>query len=296
MKLGSFIDKRAILVGEDCDSYFGAIEALIRVFEKLDLLPVSAEEVLSRIRERENIGTTVLPTGVAIPHARIEGFQDLLIGVWFPKTPLRTENGLVKIMFFFLTSQVGSLNYLPILSTIAKSCARDSFPDNLEGFNQVQIHQYLNGLEIRKELTVEDIMTPNPVTCRKETTLEELADLFFKKGLSYIPVVDDSNNQIGEVSVRDVLSRGVPDYIKMLGNVRFLKTLEPFEALLRDEKNIRVGDIMRPCKRGLPREASIIEAVTTIVSKGFRHIPIFDGKKLIGLVSETDILQKVIRG
>jgi len=296
MRLGSFIDKRAILVGDNFNHYFDAVDALIDIFGKLDLLPRSTEEVKEKVRERESQGSTVLPTGVAIPHARIEGFKDLLIGVWVPSKPLETENGTIAVLFFFLTSQVGSLNYLPILSSIAQSCSKDKFPYNLSGMSTSQIQDYLNSMVFRKELTVEDIMTPDPVTCGEDTTLEELLDIFREKGLSYIPVVDNRNRQIGEVTIKDVLSEGVPDYIKRLGNVRFLKTLEPFEALLRNEKSILVKDIMRPSKRGLPKEASIIEAVTIISSKGYRHLPIFDGKELIGLVSETDILQKVLRG
>jgi len=296
MKLGSFINKKAILVGDDFTSVLEAVDSLIDIFEKMDLLPISADNVKKKIREREELGSTILPTGVAIPHARVEGFQDLLIGVWIPKAPLVTEQGTVSIVFFFLTSLVGSLNYLPVLASIAKSCTSDNFPNNLHGSGINEIIQYFNSMVIRKELTVEDIMTSDPVTCTKETTLGELADIFYSKGLSYLPVVDEKNRQIGEVTIKDVLSQGVPDYIKRLGNVRFLKTLEPFEALLRNENDIKVKDIMRPSKRGLPKDASIIEAVSIISSKGFRHIPIFDGKQLIGLVSETDILQKVLRG
>ena len=296
MKLGSFIDKKAILVGDKFNSVLEAVDALINIFDKRGLLPVSSEEVKKIIREREESGSTVLPTGVAIPHGRVKGFKDLLIGVWIPSAPLETDRGSVSIVFFFLTSLVGSLNYLPVLSSIARSCATDNFPHNLKGAGLNEIHQYFNSMVIRKELTVEDIMTPNPITCKKETTLGELSDLFYQKGLSYLPVVDEKNRQIGEVTLKDVLSQGVPDYIKRLGNVRFLKTLEPFEALLRNENDIKVKDIMRPSKRGLPIDASIIEAVSTIISKGFRHIPIFDGKELVGMLSETDILQKVLRG
>ena len=84
MKLGSFIDKKAILVGDNFNSVLEAVDALINIFEKRGLLPVSGEEVKKIIREREETGSTLLPTGVAIPHGRIEGFQDLLISVWLP--------------------------------------------------------------------------------------------------------------------------------------------------------------------------------------------------------------------
>jgi PTS system nitrogen regulatory IIA component len=108
-------------------------------------------------------------------------------------------------------------------------------------------------------------------------------------------VVDENNVQIGEVTIKDLFSKGIPDYVKRLGDVSFLKTLEPFEALLREEDRILVQEIMRPPSRKIAKGGSIIEAVMMITTKGVRHIPVIEDKKLVGMVSETDILKKVLR-
>lgn len=296
MKLSSLINKDFILTGNIFNSVLECSEAFIDLFYKRNILNVSPELTKTKVRDREKLGGTLLPNGLSLPHGRVEGIDDLIVGVWVPETPLKTEEGEVKILFFFITSISGSQLYLPVLSAIAKNCMNDTALPKLLNSNREEIHNIFDNVKIKTAVTVEDIMTTNPITCKKENTLAELSDLFYAKGLSYIPVVDDKMKQIGEVTIKDVLSRGVPDYIKRIGNTKFLKTLEPFEALLRDEDTILVKDIMRKSKRNISKDDSIIEAVVMMTDKGFRHLPVVNNKEVIGIISETDILKKVIRG
>jgi len=295
MKLGSLIQKEYIITGDRFKTTMEAVDALLELFYKREKFPIPAEKVKEIVLERENLGGTVLPPGIAIPHGRIEGYEDILIGMWVPSKTLDTDIGEVKILVFFLTSKAGSSLYLPVLSTLGKYFSKGEFLDSLMGKTPQQIHDMLNDMQIKKEVSIEDIMVSDPVSCTAQTTLGQLSDLFYQKNLSYIPVVDKNHVQIGEVTIKDLLSRGVPDYVKRLGDVSFLKTLEPFEALLREEDRILVSEIMRPPTRKIAKTASIIEAVLMITTKGVRHIPVIEDKKLIGMVSETDILKKVLR-
>lgn len=296
MKLGSLINNDFILLGNDFCSVLECADAFIDMFAKKNLFSVSPELVKTKVRDREKLGGTLLPGGLSLPHGRVEGVNDLIIGVWIPKTPLKTDDGEIKILFFFITSISGSKLYLPVLSALAKNCMdKDILPKILSGTKD-EIHNIFDDAEIKTEITVEDIMTPNPITCTEQTTLAELSDIFYSKGLSYLPVVDKKMKQIGEVTIKDVLSRGVPDYIKRIGNTKFLKTIEPFEALLREEDIIIVKDIMRKSKRNISKNDSIIHAVVMMTDKGFRHLPVVDNGEVVGIISETDILKKVIRG
>ncbi|MBF9014435.1 MULTISPECIES: CBS domain-containing protein [unclassified Oceanispirochaeta] len=296
MKLGSLVGKEFIITGDHFSSVVEAADSLVDLMNKKIKLPVDSAEVKKIIREREALGGTVLPPGVAIPHGRVEGFQDILMGIWVPNTPLETDQGPLKILFFFITSKVGSPLYLPVLSCIGKYFSDSEFLDSLMGKTALQIHDLLNTMQLKKEITIEDIMTTDPVSCNENMSLAQLADLFYQKRLSFLPVVNNNNQLVGEVTIKDLLSNGIPDYVKRLGNVKFMKTLEPFEVMLRDEDRILIKEIMRPINRGISKDASILEAVILITTKGFRHIPVIENEKLIGMISETDILQKVIRG
>ena len=296
MKLGSLVGKEFIITGDQFSSVVEAADGLVDLINKRIKLPVDSAEVKKIIREREALGGTVLPPGVAIPHGRVEGFQDILMGIWVPATPLETDQGPLKILFFFITSKVGSPLYLPVLSCLGKYFSDSEFLDSLMGKTALQIHDLLNTMQLKKEITIEDIMTTDPVSCNENMSLAQLADLFYQKRLSFLPVVNNKNQLVGEVTIKDLLSNGIPDYVKRLGNVKFMKTLEPFEVMLRDEDRILIKEIMRPINRGISKDASILEAVILITTKGFRHIPVMENEKLIGMISETDILQKVIRG
>lgn len=296
MKLSSLINRDFILTGDIFTSVLECVDTFIDLFNKRNVLIVSPDLAKTKVRDREKLGGTLLPNGLSLPHGRVEGINDLIVGVWVPETPLQTEEGEIKILFFFITSISGSSLYLPVLSSIAKSCMNDELLPKILSGNRDEIHQIFENVSIKKEITVEDLMTPNPITCGVKTTLAELSDMFYKNGLSYIPVVDDDMKQVGEVTIRDVLSRGIPDYIKRIGNVKFLKTLEPFDALLRDEDIILVKDFMRKSQRNISKDASIIEAVVMMTDKGFRHLPVIDNRTVVGIICETDILKKVIRG
>lgn len=295
MKLGSLIQKEYIITGDRFSTPMEAVGALIELFGKREKFPVSSRRILEIVQEREALGGTLLPPGIAIPHGRLENYEDILIGMWVPSRPLETEQGELKILIFFLTSKAGSSLYLPVLSSLGTYFNDGEFLDSLMGKSPAEIHEILKGMEIRKEVTVGDILEDEFVTCRKDDTLAQLADLFYRKKVSFIPVVDDEGRQIGEVTIKDLLSKGVPDYAKRLGNVSFMRTLEPFEALLREEDRIPVEDIMRPPTRKISRDASIIEAVMLIITKGVRHIPVVDGDKVVGMLNESSILKKVIR-
>ncbi len=296
MKLGSLIHKDFIICGDNYNSPMEAVDDLLKLFDKKKVLPAPIDEVRDVILKREALGGTLLGKGLAIPHGRMEGFHDILIGVWVPDTPLKTEQGLLKILFCFLTSKEGSPLYLPVIAALGHNFSKDCDLDALMGCSASEVHEKLNAIEFKKEITVEDLMTTEPVFIHPENTLRELADMFYQKQLSYLPVVDDSGKLIGDVTVNDLISHGIPDYVKRLGNIQFTKTLEPFEKLLKEEENIRVKEIMRKPDTSISRDASMIEVVILIITKGFRHIPVMDGDVLVGVISETDILEKVIRG
>ena len=297
MKFGSLVDKECILIGNGFKSIDEAIDGLIELFFRRKKLPMNPEEVSRIVRNREQLGGTVLPSGLAIPHGRIEGFHDLLIGIWIPESPLETDHGTVRFLVFSLTSKSGTALYLPMLAALAKFSQNEEAMEHfLSVRDKHEAHRILDDIILKQEITVEDIMTREPVTCKPEATVAELADIFYQKNLSYLPVVDEKGLQVGEVTIKDLISRGIPDYVRRLANTRFLKTLEPFEALLKEEDKIQVKEIMRKPSRKVSPDASIIEAATLMTNHGFRHLPILKNGKVVGIISETDILKKVIRG
>ena len=110
-----------------------------------------------------------------------------------------------------------------------------------------------------------------------------------------MPVVDEKNGFIGEGTIHELLQVGIPNYAMMIGNLDFLATFEPFEALLRNESNITVAEVMRKPKGRLKPGTSIVEAALELTQGRYRHLAVVEKGQLVGILSVTDILTKILR-
>jgi PTS system nitrogen regulatory IIA component len=100
-------------------------EALIarlaeRVYETDHGLPLAQKDLLKAINMREQIGGTLLPSGLAIPHARIKDFEDFIFAIGTPAQPLIQEGREIRMAAMMITNQSGGAWYLAVLAALTK--------------------------------------------------------------------------------------------------------------------------------------------------------------------------------
>ena len=296
MKLVSLLDKNCIKVEHDIAGKEDAIIFLVDTILKEYKTGLSKDVIMSKILEREALGGTSFATGIAIPHARLDDFNDLLIAICVPKKPFIDNDIEIKMVVLILTSKTSSKTYLQVLSSFAQiSQDKELFNKLALSKNSNEFVNFIEEVRIKKDLTVEDIMTTNILKVTPETTLKEILDIFYKNNISYAPVIDEKDNFIGEVTMLDLLKVGIPNYALMMGNLKFLTSFEPLEDLLKNEDKIKIKEIMKKPDITLEKESSIIEAALKLTQKDRRHIPVVENKKIVGVISFMDILNKVIR-
>ena len=83
-------------------------------------IPLSREELLRNINMREQIGGTLLPSGLSIPHARLNGFTDFIFAVATPSQPLFDGGLEIRLAAMMITSQTGGPWYLAVLAALTK--------------------------------------------------------------------------------------------------------------------------------------------------------------------------------
>lgn len=54
-------------------------------------------------------------------------------------------------------------------------------------------------------------------------------------------------------------------------------------------RDVRIGDCMTKSPVTVDRRTSLAEALKVMEDHGFRHLPVVDGTKLVGLVSEREL-------
>lgn len=298
MKLSSLLNPDNILIGSSARTKEEAIIEIYRQIKKNYRFRMDTAVIKKTIQERESLGGTSFKSGIAVPHARLDDFDDLLIGILIPESPI-DDNGIqLEMIVLILTSKAVSNIYLNTLASFVK-LSRDSelfkqltllkSGDDIVSFVEKQ------NIKVKEELNVENIMTDEVITLSPDATIRELADIFYKHKIGYLPVTSETGEFVGEINIVMLIKEGIPDYAAQLGHLKFLKSFEPLERLFRMEDEIYLKDIMKKPSITFKKETSIIEAALEFTNRKRRHIPVVEDGKVVGILALADILNKILR-
>jgi CBS domain-containing protein len=117
--------------------------------------------------------------------------------------------------------------------------------------------------------TLGEVMTRDVLTVAPEDTIGEAAQKMTDQGVGAV-VVSDFGRLIGIFTERDLMRA-------VAGRVH------PSEA--------RVREWMTPDPLTMVEGASVEEAGQAMIERGFRHIPVVDGERAVGIVSIRDVAE-----
>jgi CBS domain-containing protein len=136
--------------------------------------------------------------------------------------------------------------------------------------------------KLRTAVTVRDLMTQNPTTLDRNETLD-LAESIMNLGrIRHLPVIEDGRI-VGIVSQRDLFRSAL---ITALGFGR--KTTD---TLI---KTIKIKEIMTKKVVTISPEANIKDAARLMIDKKIGCLPVVEGDRRVGIVTETDMLRYVV--
>lgn len=300
MLLADFLDARAIAFEQRIlpreQVYLEIIQRICA--QRHHHTPKCGQPMLDAILEREQEAPMVYPTGIAIPHVRVEGLADTLIGMTFLQNPLDYNGIRVHWVVLIFTDKSSSKVYLNIVATLLKLSqdeeAMRGLHDLHDGHGVIHWLRQAN-IEVGSDVTIADIMVAKPVCVGPEDTLSLVDSLINEHKVSLLPVTATDGRYLGELNILDILKVGVPDYLMRMGDLKFLKSYEPLENLFDKEEEIRAGEIMHKDRKVLDPDDSIVEAVYHMIKEGRRYFCVVEKGKLVGVVTAMDIFRKVIK-
>lgn len=301
MKLSSLLQENLILpdlAGKDGRE---VLEEMVDCLLSGGPVGTGRETILSTLMEREALGSTAAGRGVAFPHARIQGLKDLLVvlGISQRGVDFRAPDGLpVKIFALVLTSKTESTIYLRTLAAFAKLFMEEKNRERILSLQSGRrIIEFIasTGIRVKERLTAKDIMTKDVVSVSPDDVVKTAIDKLFKYNLTGLPVVDGAGRVAGEITGRDIIKIGLPEYFSMIRNVSFLPDYAPFAKLLKDEGTILVRDAMHTDVVTVSEDASVIEIAYKMVHENVRRILVLSDGKLAGIIMRKDLIRKIIR-
>ncbi|MFO7963475.1 MAG: CBS and ACT domain-containing protein [Desulfobacterales bacterium] len=121
-------------------------------------------------------------------------------------------------------------------------------------------------------MKIHSLMIHDPITIMEKTTIEDALTLMKQNSIRHLPVVTESGNLKGLVTLSDIKQSLIPS---MLGD-------------------ISLSDIMvrKPIK--VNPDADIETAALLIYKHKISGIPVVSNRKLVGIITESDILRAFV--
>ena len=135
-----------------------------------------------------------------------------------------------------------------------------------------KIKKIVDGHGWIRHLTVGDIMETEVITINEDATLKVLDSLIREHKHQGYPVVNSENKTTGVITHKDLLRVDKEDWAK-----------------------ICVKERMSTCLICASPEESIIDAAKKMTQAGVGRLLVMDGDRLVGIVSRSSIMDKVIK-
>ena len=305
MKLSSYLSEDKIISNLKGETFEELITNLLKELAKTNKQVKVEQEIMKKaILKRESEASTYIGNGVAIPHARLEYFDDIIVSIAFPEKHVTMKNVMgeeepVDFIVLIVADVLKNKNILKIMSGISRLCLKnkDVFKEILKYKSPEKTIEILNKMkiEIDHNITAEDLFTTSILPAKENNTLEDIAKRIIMDKVSGIPVVDNHNNFLGEITERELIAFGMPKHTTILNDLSFLTVGEPFENYLVNEKITTIKDLYRT--EGIitiDKDASLMEISYIFMNKGVTRIYILENNKYIGLIFRSDIIKKIL--
>ncbi|HZC99632.1 MAG TPA: CBS domain-containing protein [Actinomycetes bacterium] len=140
---------------------------------------------------------------------------------------------------------------------------------------------------------VEDVMTTEVVTVRRQEPFKSIVRLLEECRISAVPVVDDRGVVIGVVSEADLLAKErYPHGRAGLSTVEGLRN----RTALHKAKGVTAAELMSSPPVTVQLGSTVGEAARLCAGAGVKRLPVVDGRgRLVGVVTRTDLLKVFMR-
>lgn len=149
MRLQSYLKKELIITELSArtksEVLAEIVENIVKVYPNLD-----KKKIYDLLMERERLGTTGIGDGIAIPHGKMDGLEEVILVVARSKEGVDFEaldHKPVRIIFLLLAPEENLGEHLKILAHISRILQNEEFRVNfLSSPNKEQLFSLLKGV------------------------------------------------------------------------------------------------------------------------------------------------------
>lgn len=144
-------------------------------------------------------------------------------------------------------------------------------------------------------MKVGEVMTRNVKSVRPEDTIKDVVILICTNHISGVTVVDDKGGIVGIISEKDIIRAMYPNYSEFYDDPVRTRDFNETEGRYEELMARQVGELMSrdvfTTRPGTP----MLAAASLMLRKKIRRLPVVEGGKIIGIVSQGDIHQAIFK-
>lgn len=145
-------------------------------------------------------------------------------------------------------------------------------------------------------MQVQKFMKTSVLTASPDTTVSEIFNLFYKKHLHSLPVVDRQKHMLGIISEEDLLERLFPGYEDGIEALLSDETDEELIEKLKKVKHKTAADVMVKRVYFARVDTLVMRALSRMIVRKIRQLPVLDDDdRLVGMISKADIFRGIFK-
>ncbi len=132
MRISQLLNKDSIIANLTANNKQGVIKELAAAIS--ETTNASDQQIATVLMEREELGSTGIGGGIAIPHGKLNLVENIIIGFGLSKIGIEydsLDNKPVHIFFLLLTPDNSTGGHLKVLAQISKLLKMDEFKNRL---------------------------------------------------------------------------------------------------------------------------------------------------------------------
>ena len=255
-----------------------------------------ADEVLAR----EQVSSTVLMDGLAVPHARVEGLDRPYAAIATSERGIKwsEESSKVHIVFLILTPREDPALYLKVVHVLGTMLSdREQFNLVAAMSNAGEIYRFFESGEVYlpRYLTAADIMKREYKALHIDDTLQICINALISEHTSELPVIDSAGRLRGVARADNLLRACMPEHFLWMDDISEILDFEPFVQVLDDESTTPLTTILDEKYPTVSPDSPAVQVACEMMRNKSSKCYVCEGDRLVGVVKLTEFLNKIFR-
>lgn len=291
LTLSELLPPERMCIGLEAQDYSAAVAKLLDRLDSSGLILDRAE--VERLADLEAASGDIPTLGsyTLLGHYRTDAAKDLALALGtsektFAFAPRSAPHA--RILILIVAPRAAAKYYLKIVAALSRLLRETELVKEVVAAPSpealISVIKRAD-VEITPELTVQDLMSRRVHTVTPDAPLSEVARLMARHHRHAIPVVGERDEVVGLVTQQDVIQVFLPQILSGVAS-------GVGEAATQD-KDVR--EVMQRNVLCLSEDQLIADVRSTVLSSGgASHFPVVREGVLVGFLSRTDLIQKLI--